>query len=67
MSKDWLKLKENHCPICDHEIIQSGKSDYSCLNCGFYCRYRIAQDIIAEIEVKKFDKETDEWLAENEN
>ena len=70
MKTDWLKLKENICPICGNKIIRSGKLDYDCLRCNFYAKYRKAQAIINGIEIraneKALDKMTDDWLAKHD-
>ena len=69
MQKDWLKLKENICPLCGDKIIRSDNSDYNCFNCGFFCHRKKAQQIITDVEynqsIKEHDKMVDEWIAKN--
>lgn len=66
MKKDWLKLKEDICPLCGDKIIRSNNSDYNCFNCGFFCHRKKAQQIIADIEhnqsTKDHDKMVDDWI-----
>ena len=59
MKKNWLKLKENICPMCDNGMQRSEQADYECLGCGFYCRYSKAQVVIQNIEAKEYDKKVD--------
>jgi len=57
----WEDLRENICPACGAELKRKPNENYSC-DCGFFCRYGRATDIINNIYNQNKDERADTFL-----
>lgn len=61
---DWENLREGRCPICKEVIKRKRNENFKC-ECGFFCRFGRAKEILNDLNERDFDKPADDFLKKH--
>lgn len=60
-SLDWKRLQSGECPQCGRKIDRIPGDDFAC-RCGFFCRGKRVEEIIADINKADPDQAANDFF-----